>query len=320
MSYMDWAVQQGGLAAQMNQMKNANRMLPGQLAEQDVMNELKRQLLQQQQQAFPIQNEASKLSLQQAQQRAPQQQFADLVGTYGGNRGGEAFVQQQPELAQQLFSQGAEQGPPDVRGNAQAAGQQLYNLGPETARKIRGESEVAANRLPLEQALQNNAGRVQVDAFQKELPGRIQIAQAGLGASAAEHASQRQATAAGIAFQNFATNPALAQGLPALESTASAVKTEQDARTLINQIGALKAQIQYAGNSSTAIGAQMGADTSLDVKLQALTNAALARLDAIHRQLYNKYWGEAAQKTKSESRIDPFKIGMEPENTVGYTP
>jgi len=314
--YTSWMSRTADVARALQEQDIQRQKLPGQLEEQNVLNQLKQQLLQQQGKSFPMKNEAAQLELQRAQQQAPQQQFADLVGTYGGNIGGEEFVRQRPELAQQLFSQGADQGPPDVRGNAREAGNQLYNLGPETARKIRGDTEIEANRFPFQKALQKSAADAQVSAFQRELPGNIQIAQAGQGATAAENAKHRQSTVAGIAFQNFATNPALAHGLPALESTASTVETEQGARTLINQIGALKAQIKYAGDSSVAIGAQMGADPSLDIKLQALTNAALSRLDNIHRQLYNKYWGPNAEKS-----VNPFDtIGAAPNDTLGYTP
>jgi len=304
---VDWEQKKAAIAAQKANTELQGRELAMRLAESQSQNALRQQALDQGNQSFGPQLEALKLKIEQEKQAAPQRQFGDLVGAYGGPTGGRAFVQQQPELAQQLFSQGQDYGPPDIRGNAEKAGQTLYGMGPETARKINEQSTVAANQYPLQAALTNLQGGIQE-----------RIARIGQGASAAEHAQTRQASGAGAALQNFTTNPAISTRLPALESMAGAVKSADQAKTIINELDSLRNQVKFALSSSSTIGNSMGGPPALSGQLQAMASEALARIDGLHRQLFNKYWGPKTT-TKSSSFIDT--LGSGPDTLGGgYTP
>jgi hypothetical protein len=304
---VDWEQKKAAIAAQKANTKLQGDELAMRLADSQSQNALRKQALDQGNQSFGPQLEALKMQIEQERQAAPQRQFADLVGAYGGPTGGRAFVQQQPELAQQLFNKGQEYGPPDIRGNAETVGKNLYNLGPETARKITEQSTITANQYPFQAALSNLQGGIQE-----------RIARVGQGASAAEHEKNRQASGAGAALQNFTTNPALASSLPALESKVEAVKTADQARALIGELGSLRSQIKFALSSATTIGNNMGAPAALSGQLQAMASEALSRIDGIHRQLFNKYWGPKTT-TKSSSFIDT--LGTGPDTLGGgYTP
>jgi uncharacterized protein (UPF0147 family) len=308
----EWDLGRSQLADALQRRKIEEMMADPRLQELLANTSSRNQLTQQQAAEFPVRlqgqqlsNDTQNFNLRRAESKVPLEDFSNNVNLFGGNAAGESFVQNSPELAQQLFGgrhramSGGAEGPPDLRGEAQRAGAELYAGGSPNAAKVSLESRL----IPMQERLIAAQGDQQVRA-----------AEVGRAGSAAEHAKNREASGAGVALQNFTTNPALANRLPILESMAAAAKTPEQARTIINELDSVRNQIRFSLQSAQTIGSTMGGPQSLAPQLQAMANAALSRIDDMHRKLFDKYWGP---KTK-ESNVQglPWQNSMT-ETDVG---
>jgi len=280
------------------------------------------QQLQQSSEGFPVNLGIAQenLATQQfnrgrAQTKAPLEDFMNMVSTLGPATGAKAYGASNPQDYTRMFqpagvpSLDAQGTVPEV---AQDAASNFYHLGPETARQL----NLAGEMLPINKAQIGMQADAQKDVFQSELPGRIKIAQAGLGASASEHAANRKQQGTSMAMGLLTSSPVMSSVNAVIEA-APQVKDEQTASLLIKQIGALRSQLNVSANMAISVGTALQAGTELPVIVQSTVNNIKQQLDQIHRELYNKYWGGKAKKTSISSVVSNTEF---PGGEGGYSP